>query len=232
VNVIAWLPVALVGLALLAGNGRGLRWRLAPLPLITAIVMVLGPRNYNATDPWGAAPIIGLGLLLSLELLMAPDRVVQPVSRCRWLVAAAVISLLFCGVWHSLDRFNRRNANALHSLIFENTPRHSLIVLADDPRPQWDRNMVVFEELLDRKVLWAAEWESRRAEIERSGREVFVLGHETTLPGTRLVAQSRNTESRADRIMAPLFDYYRSKIYRRPAGELQLYFSEYCLYRF
>jgi hypothetical protein len=231
VNVIAWLPLALVGLALLAGNGRGPRWRLAPLPLIASIVMVLGPRNYNATDPWGVVPIIGLGLLFSFELLIAPDRKAQPASRCGWLVAAAAVSLLFCVVWHSLDRFNRRDANALHALVFENTPRHSLIVLADEPRPQWDGNMEVLEILLDRKVIRAAEWESRQAEIERSGRAVFVLGHEATLPSARLVAQSRNTKDWTDRIMAPMFDYYRSKIYRRQAAEFQLYFSEYHLYR-
>jgi hypothetical protein len=232
VNVIAWLPLAPVALALLASNGRGPRWRLAPLPLIAAIVVVLGLRNYNAHHPWNAVSIIGLGLLFSLELLIGPDRPTQPVPRRGWIVAAAVGSLLLCMAWHAMDRFNKREFNALHALVFENTPRHSLIVLADDPQPQGAMNVQGLAAGLDRKVITAAEWESRRAEIERNGKEVFVLGHEASLPNARLVAQSRCMAGWADRVMVPMLDYYRSTISRRPARERPVYFSEYRLYRF
>jgi hypothetical protein len=232
VNMIAWLPLALVVPALLAGNGRGPRWRLAPLPLITAIIMVLGLRNYNAHHPWNSVSVIGLGLLFSLELLIAPDRLAQPAPRRGWIVAAAACSLLFCVAWHALDNFNKREFNALHALVFENTPRHSLIVLADSLQPQQTTNVLEIAEVFDRKVITAAEWESRRAEIEQSGREVFVLGHEASLPNTRLVAQSRCVAGWADRVMVPMFDFYRSTISRRPARERPVYFSEYRLYRF
>jgi hypothetical protein len=205
---------------------------LAPLPLIAAIVVVLGLRNYNAHHPWNAVSIIGLGLLFSLELLIGPDRPTQPVPRRGWIVAAAVGSLLLCMAWHAMDRFNKREFNALHALVFENTPRHSLIVLADDPQPQGAMNVQGLAAGLDRKVITAAEWESRRAEIERNGKEVFVLGHEASLPNARLVAQSRCMAGWADRVMVPMLDYYRSTISRRPARERPVYFSEYRLYRF
>jgi hypothetical protein len=232
VNVIAWLPLALVAPALLASNGRGPRWRLAPLPLIAAIVMVLGPRNYIANHPWNVVSVIGLGLLFSLELLIAPDRLAQPAPRRGWIAAAAAGSLLFCVAWHALDKFNVREFNALHALVYENTPRHSLIVLADDPQPQGNTDVEGLAGGLDRKVITAAEWESRRAEIERSGKEVFVLGHEASLPHTRLVAESRCPASWDARIMVPLFNFYRSTISRRPARERLVYFSEYRLYRY
>ena len=232
VNVIAWLPLALVAPALLASNGRGPRWRLAPLPLIAAIVVVLGLRNYIAHHPWNAVSIIGLALLFSIELLIGPDRPAQPVPRRGWIAAAAIGSLLFCIAWHELDKFNRRGANALHALVFENTPRHSLIVLADDPHPRGNTETNRLAEDLDRKVVTAAEWEHNRAELERNGREVFVLGHEASLPNTRLVAESRYGVSWADRIMVPLFDFYRSTISRRSALERPDYFSEYRLYRY
>ena len=114
--------------------GRGLYWRLAPLPLITATSWCR-LRNYNAHHPWNAVSIIGLGLLFSLELLIAPDCLAQPASRRSRLVAAAACSLLFCVAWHALDNFNKREFNVLHALVFENTPRHSLIVLADSLQP-------------------------------------------------------------------------------------------------
>jgi hypothetical protein len=134
--------------------------------------------------------------------------------------------------WHALDNFNKREFNALHALVFENTPRHSLIVLADSLQPQQTTNVLEIAEVFDRKVITAAEWGSRRAEIEQSGREVFVLGHEASLPNTRLVAQSRCVAGWADRVMVPMFDFYRSTISRRPARERPVYFSEYRLYRF
>jgi hypothetical protein len=232
VNVIAWLPLALVAPALLAGNGRGLRWRLAPLPLIAAIVIVLGLRNYNAHHPWNTVSMIGLGLLFSLELLVAPDCPAPPAPRRGWIAAAAVCSLLFCVAWHALDKFNTREINALHALIFEHTPRHCLIVLAEDPQVRGATDVKEFGSLMDRKMITAAEWEGRRAEIERSGREVFVLGHDASLPNTRLIAQSRCATGWDDRIMAAMFDCYRSTISRRPAAERLVFFSEYRLYRF
>jgi hypothetical protein len=232
VNVVAWLPLVPVVLVLLATNGLGPRWRLAPLPLVVVMLMVLGPRNYIAHHPWNAVSMAGLGLLFSLELLIAPDRLDRP-ARCRgWVAAALAVSLLLCLAWHALDRFNKREFNALHALVYENTPRHSLIVLADDPQPNGNTDVRGLAEGLDRKVITTAEWESRREEIERSGREVFVLGHEASLPNTRLVAESRCPLSREDRIMVPLFNFYRSTISRRPARERLVYFREYRLYRY
>ncbi len=164
-NAIAWLPLALVALALLAGKAGAL---LAPgaAAVDPRDIMVLGLRNYNAHHPWNAVSIIGLGLLFSLELLIAPDCLAQPASRRGRLVAAAACSLLFCVAWHALDNFNKREFNALHALVFENTPRHSLIVLADSLQPQGTTNMQEVALGLDRKEITAVEWESRRAEIE------------------------------------------------------------------
>ncbi len=95
------------------------------------------------------------------------------------------------------------------------------------PMPELKR---VSEEL-DRKVLAAADWDRERAEIIRGGKEVFWLAHEASPPGARLIAQSQCRAHWADGIMVPLFDFYRTKISRRAAGDRKTYFEEYHLYK-
>ncbi len=106
------------------------------MPLLAALTAEFAMRNYYAHHPWGAVAIIGLGALFSLELLTAPDD--APVSRR--LPAGLLLGgrpgaagLLYCVAWLALDEFNNREFNNLHEIVFEHTPRHGLIVLADNP---------------------------------------------------------------------------------------------------
>jgi hypothetical protein len=232
VNVIAWLPLIVAMPALLFCNGLGARWQRALLPLLAAIFAVLAMRNYNAHHPWGAVSMIGLGLVFSVELLIAPDQSAKSAVRSAVMIAAAAFSLLYCTAWLALDEFNKREERALYELVAMNTPRHGLIVVADRLLPEQDLEMRGFSGSLDRKSVTMDEWEKNRAEIERSGKEVFFLAHAAVPPGTHLIAQSDCRAHWADKIMVPMFDFYRSKISRRAPGDREVYFDEYHLYKF
>ena len=231
VNVIAWLPLAVGGVVLWLRNGPGERWRLAPLPLAAAIFAAFVMRNYHAHHPRGTLSIIGLGLLFSLELLIAP----RTDSKREWsaigIGAAAAFCLFYCMSWLALDAFSTRDNNSLYDLITRNTHRHSIIVVTDSLTPDRKEKPEGYSNIVDRKIMAATDWETRRDEIERSGREIFFLTHGTPPPGSRLVAQSQCLPRWTDRIMTPLFDFYREKISRRAPGDRPVFFAEYQLYQ-
>ena len=231
VHVIAWLPLAVGGVVLWFRNGLGERWRLAPLPLAAAIAMVFVLRNHSAHHPWVAAPITGLGLLFSLELLIAPQP--RP-ARERAVIGpalAAAFCLFYCASWLTLDEYNQRSYNPLFALIAHNTPRHSFIVVTGSLTPDGRMKPGALSSMVDRKVLSEADWESRGKEAEQSGRQVFFLTHETPPPNTRLVAQSVCSPRWTDRFLTPLFHFYRQDISRRAPGDRKAYFDEYRLYQ-
>jgi len=231
VNMIAWLPLVVAGFVLWLRNGLGERWRIAPLPLAAAIFAVFVMRNYNAHHPWGAVSIIGLGLLFSLELFIAPGNASQPARSGAGFAAAAAFSLIYCVAWLALDEFNKRDDSAIYTLITQNTPRHGLVVvmenLTTDGRMQPDE----FSSMVDRKLVTAADWESHHDESGRGGGEIFFLTHENPPIGSHVIAQSEIRPQLADKIMVPLFDFYRAKISRRAPGDRKLYFTEYWLYQ-
>ena len=231
VNVIAWLPLAVGGLVLWLRNGPGERWWLAPLPLAAAVFAVFVMRNYHAHHPRGTLSIIGLGLLFSLELLIAP----RTDSKRAWpaigVATATAFCLFYCTIWLAFDAFNARDFNPLFALIEQNTPRHSLIVVTDGLTPGGELKPEPFSGMVDRKCLSAADWENRRDEMVRGGKEVFFLTHGSPPPGSRVVAQSQCLPQWTDRFVTPLFDFYRSKISRRAAGDRKTYFDQYRLYK-
>jgi hypothetical protein len=232
VSVIAWLPLAAGGVVLSFRNGLGERWRRAPLPLIAAIAMVFVVRNHSAHHPWVATCIIGLGLLFSLELLIAPQSVSKPAFSSMGIAVAAAFALVYCASWTALDEFNTRTYNALYALIAQNTPRHSFIVATDNLTQDAMMDPETLSLQVDRKVLSAGDWESQKNEVTRNGAKVFFLTHGNLPPGARLVAESQCLPKWTDRFFTPLFDFYREKISRRARGDRKIYFEEYRLYEF
>ena len=230
VSVIAWLPLAAGGVVLWFRNGLGERWRLSPLPLAAAIAMVFVVRNHSAHHPWVATCVIGLGLLFSLELLIAPQAASQSAFSYIGAATAAAFALVYCAGWITFDEFNKRDYNSLYALVSQNTPRHCFIVVSDSLTTDGIMKPENFSALVDRKVISAGDWENQKDELARSGQPVFFLTHGTLPPGARLVDQSRCAPKWADRFMTPLFDFYRGKISRRAPGDRALYFTEYRLY--
>lgn len=230
VSIIAWLPLAAGGVVLWLRNGLGERWRLSPLPLAAAVAMVFVVRNHSAHHPWVAICIIGLGLLFSLELLIAPQAASKSAFSSIGVATAATFALVYCAGWNTLDEFNTRTYNSLFALIAQNTPRHCSIVVADSLTLDGIMKSENLSVMVDRKVMSAGDWESQKDKIARSGKNVFFLTHGTLPPGAKMVALSQCPPKWTDRLMAPLFDFYRGKISRRAPGDRKVFFTEYRLY--
>lgn len=230
VSVIAWLPLVAGGVVLWLRNGPGERWRRSPLPLAAAIAMVFVIRNHSAHHPWIACCVIGLGLLFSLELLIAPSAVSKSAFSSVGVATAAALALVYCAGWTTMDEFNTRTYDSLYALIAQNTPRHGFIVVTDNLTQDGIMEPKNLSGMVDRKVMSLSDWESQKNEISRSGNEVFFLTHGTLPPDARLVAQSECSPKWTDRFIRPLFDFYRRKISRRAPGDRKVYFTEYRLY--
>jgi len=230
VSVIAWLPLAAGGAVLWHRNGCGERWRWSPLPLVAAVTMVFVIRNHSAHHPWVATCVIGLGLLFSLELLIAPQPVSKSAFSTMGIATAAAFALFYCAGWTALDEFNTRTFNSLYALVAQNTPRHSYVVATDNLTLDGKMDPERLSIQADRKVLSAGDWESQKVEIARSGAKVFFLTHGSLPPGARLVAESQCPPKWTDRFFTPLFDFYRNKISRRAPGDRKDYFTEFRLY--
>jgi hypothetical protein len=104
--------------------------------------------------------------------------------------------------------------------------------VAGDLLPAGVGNYEPFAEHFDRKLVSLEKWNQRGAELAAGGKEVFFLTHAVTPPaGAKLVAQSQTRATWADRVMVPLFDFYREKISRRAPGNRKTYFDDYQLYK-
>ncbi|HEY1660970.1 MAG TPA: hypothetical protein VGI03_00995 [Verrucomicrobiae bacterium] len=230
VSVIAWLPLVAGAVALCLRNGLDERWRLSALPLAAGLAMAFMVRNHSAHHPWLAICVIGLGLVFSLELLIAPQAASKPAFSSIGVAIAATFALAYCAGWSALDEFNTRNFNSLFNLLAQNTPRHCFIVVTDNLTLDGRMKPEGFSSMVDRKVLSVDDWESQKDEIAHSGMKVFFLTHGTLPPGANLNAQSQCAPKWTDRLITPLFDFYRGKISRRASGDRKVFFTEYRLY--
>jgi hypothetical protein len=231
VNAIAWFPVVFAGLAVLLTNGPGEKWRRAAWPLLAGIAAVFTLRNYNAHHPWNAVCEIGLGLVFSLELLTGPKTSATGARRLAATGTTALFSTAYLIAWLALNEFNSRDLTAVRVLVDGHTPRHALVVVADGLLPAGVKDLQPFTEEFDRKLISLEEW-NRPGASHDTNQETFLLTHTTTVPGAVFLAQSSLQPTWADKIMVPLFDFYRTKISRRAAGNRKEYFDEYKLYRF
>ncbi|HTR43007.1 MAG TPA: hypothetical protein VMH87_15440, partial [Pseudomonadales bacterium] len=221
---------AVGGMILWLRNGLGEAWHRSPLPLLAAIAMVFVVRNHSAHHPWVATCVIGLGLLFSLELLIAPKPVSKPVLSSMGIALAAAVALVYCASWTTLDEFNTRTYNSLYALVAQNTPRHSYIVVTDSLTQDGMMDPATLSIQVDRKVLSAGDWANQKNAISASGAKVFFLTHGNLPPEAKQVAESQSLPKWTDRFLTPLFDFYREKISRRAPGDRKVYFTEYRLY--
>lgn len=232
VNLVGWLPVLIAGVALLLTNGRGSDWRRAPWPLLAGIAAVFTLRNYTAHHPWTAVCEVGLGLVFSLELLTGENPVATRWFRNVTLGMVGLFLLGYLGFWLALDEFNGRGEHALKTLVAQHTPRHALLVVAPDLLPAGLKDWQPMAETFDRKAVAPDDWNRHLSEFATRDREVYLLTHATPAPaGAKLIAQSQTRATWADKILVPLFDFYRNKISRRAPGNRKEYFDEYRLYQ-
>jgi hypothetical protein len=234
VNLIAWLPLVLAGLALVYVNGLGKYWTRAVWPVLAGVAAVFAMRNYNAHHPWGAVCIIGLGLVLGIELLVGQEPGAASAKR-KWLPAALVAGLMvYLVAWLAGDQFNSRSALPVDQMVADHTGRHSLVVIVDGllPNTPVPADLEQYQEEFDRKLMILEGSQLATTNLTDGKRDVYLLTHETSnFPGAKLVATSQITSSWAGKIMVPLFDFYRNRISRRAAGNRKTYYDEYQLYQ-
>jgi hypothetical protein len=227
VNIVAWLSLAIAGFVVVIVNGLGDKWRRAVWPLLAGVAAVFALRNYNAHHPWNAVCEIGLGLLFSIELLTDSAPLAFPKWRRFATGAALAFALAYVVAWLALDAYNGRNSVVLRELVVNNTPRNALVVVAGALVPVGDATMKEYSEVFDRHLVALDAWDR-----QTTNREVFVLTHETLPDGATLVAQSHAAPAGADKIIGPLFDFYRTKISRRAPGNRKDYYDDYQLGKF
>ena len=232
VSLMAWSVLGVVALALVWLGGPGGNWRRAPWPLLAGIAAVFALRNYNAHHPWNCVCIVGLGLIFSIELLAGDRQQWGAFTKRAFVTGAALFTVSYLSAWLMFDEFNQRGMTTVHALVFNYTPRHALLVVADDLTPAGVNDYKPVAEEFDRKVIPLNEWTRQSADFAAGGREVYLLTHAVTpADPARLVAQSHVRATWADRVMVPAFDFYRTKISRRPAASRKAYFDDYQLYR-
>lgn len=223
VNGVAWFSLIIAGMVVVVVNGLADKWRRAIWPLLAGVAAVFALRNYNAHHPWNAVCEIGLGLLFSLELLTDSAPLAFPKWRRLATTGAVSFAVLYLLAVLALDHFNSRQAYTLRDLVVKNTPRHALIVVSGSLLPGRETRLEDFTELFDRKVIGADQFE------RQTNREAYLLTHDALPENVTAIAESRVTPSGTDKIIGPMFQFYREKISRRADGNRKEYFDDYRL---
>ena len=79
-------------------------------------------------------------------------------------------------------------------------------------------------ESFDRKLVALEGWAQ-----PTNAAEVFLLTHTNLPDGVTLVGESRLTPAGADKLIAPLINFYREKISRRAPGNRKEYYDDFWL---
>ena len=232
VNVVAWLP--LVGLGAVFAKRYGFQRShrfVAFLPLVAAIFTVLLMRNYHAHHPWGATSFIGLGLLLTLELLTSPGNGTEEKSPARnWCqVGIFMLAVIYCLIWMGTYQNNTKEITSLGRLI-DHTERNSTIITSDAwvPKEFQGRD---FSLMMDRKFVPLEEWKHDNLAIRAKTGAVYLISPSPEPTRGEPFAQSSLPSSLAGRYSEKMLNFYRSNISRRSAADRINFYPEYYLYK-
>lgn len=191
-----------------------------------AAAMVLGLRNYFAHHPWMAAPVLTLGMLLSLQSLLqlAAKQKVTLLEPPQKAVTLAIIGSFAYGILLAfMLRVNSIEQNNFITFVRGHTARQTIIHI-----PEGDvwlvQNSPRLTAMLDRVIA-----------IQSNGtatvRGDHVLTTKLAEQHGRLVAQSDNEKSWAVRLAELPLEWYRKTIVRRRVGDRLEMPPTYYLYR-
>jgi hypothetical protein len=162
-----WLALAYAAFRCIWAGGR-VRWLLTFAPLGLTIADVVIMRDYFGHHPWMASPVLIVGAVFSLALLRMemPPGVTDKIP-----LAVVTAAALFCFVYGLavlvFFRANMVNQLSMIALVRENTTRSDDIVVvksADPASVAWANR---FDELLDRHVVMADDFNGLAAEKSR-----------------------------------------------------------------
>lgn len=233
VSVAGLLPLSLAGLYLIAKRAKraGPRWWTMFAPLGVAVLGITGLRNYYGHHPWMAAPMLVMGVILSLWLLeeRAASGTPAPGEPVRRGLLAPTVFLAGCFVYATAVTLAYRSHNApflaLVSLVREHTTRSDTIVLLRKQDPKMAEDAKIMEEYLDRRVVVL----DQPGDTDGMKQRVFVvsMGEVQKRP---LVAHTSPSRMASWPLVRELLAWYAGRVARRTTHEQHFPQGVYYLY--
>ncbi len=220
-NIIALAPLICASGALVSAKS----WRatfsvMALLPLIASLACVALFRNYFATHPWMAAPVIILGCIATLlswydrsEIKPGPDLATTKVV----VILISLVSFVYSLLLSQAYQIYSSGAADIKSMIRNNTGRADIVfcdesVLEDGILLDW------LALGCDRKLLnWDDEFGST---ILRANRRLFLLTANPDSAIGALVADSASPLGPIAGFLNTPLEWYRAKVARRDVREV------------
>jgi hypothetical protein len=211
------------------------RWnclnRTSLLPIGTALLVIIGMRNYFVHHPWMAAPVVIVGLVFSLALLSVEDgKDCQLMSNCKqyWLVIILAgaffygLTILICFRVNSINNFS-----VIH-LVREATVRSDWIAVVKELDPVTAAISSRLSDELDRHVILVNEMK----DLPRADNVVILSSHQIQEDGVKLIAQAEIDSSKAGFVfLQKITTWFNLYISRRKVGDKIDYATDYYLYR-
>lgn len=186
------------------------------LPVAAALFASLVMRNAMAEHQWIPCSFVGLGILVSLQLLCQPTSdasatsMARPATESTWFLALLIIVAFgYARIIGGVNRAKDAKANALLSLIENHTPRSAIICLGPELEAQFPMERA--GSVLDRH----AHSLSACPEV-RAGQPSFVVNSQALPDYGPPVATSTSHE---DPLWARLLSWYAAHVTQRKQTE-------------
>jgi hypothetical protein len=236
VNVVGLLPALVIFVYVLEERIRRQR-RIWPSisPLALSVLDIAIMRNYFAHHPWLAAPVLLVGLILSLALLrtdnMAATEPLPLDAGTNRQNASVVASVFVCCFAYGLCvlfilRANEADLLSLVRLIRHDTGRSDLVVLVRNSDPQTVDLAPRLPEVLDRRVVVINQFYDLPAMENRA----VILSSVPLNGNLRVLAQSDSGETKSRSWETKLADWFNESIARRRPGDRLNVAPRYFLY--
>ena len=229
-NIIGLMPL-LVGLVFVAVK-LGLTQTLKPLhllPLAASIVCILILRNYFATHPWMAAPIIILGLIATMKIFSDSRLAKHPAANSSfslfYCVLIVVFSLIYAWGIIKIFAINAQASDSIARMVKTHTQRDDLIFVQGavfrDPAA-----IGKISDLCDRLVM-----SGYPAALNPVNNDLCHFVLTTGLPpeGYIKIANTSAYKDASSQTLSMLLDLYRTTISRRTIGDSPLPVKTYTL---
>jgi hypothetical protein len=196
------------------------------LPLAAAVLTGLAMRNSMAEHQWISCSFVGLGILVSLQLLwqVTPDNSTEPTARLTtespwFLVVLLVFTTAYGRIIGGINCVKDARVNALISLVDNHTPRSATVCLGRDLEGQFS---------VDRRPMLDRHLCSLSTGLENgAGQPSFIVDSKAMPDYGVLVATAK---SRDDPLWTRLLGWYTEHVTQRKQAEF-LQSDQYFLYK-
>lgn len=190
--------------------------RLFFLPVLAAVIEVVGMRNYFGHHPWMSVSFILLGIILTIVVLQAGVPVVTDRGRPRIGLRLALCAAAFAYCFLVLDagRIHTAREMDLAAFIREHTARTATIVIHRDTDSELADLAPRLASLFDRHVTVTGG----SADPTNEPLQALVLTTRTNLIPEKILAQT-TLENSCSPVIKELLNLYAHNVARRRAGD-------------